>query len=302
MSSTRSKGEANLTDFTDDPEKIGKNKIRRRSKRMADAGNAVPQHQDTEEENQQPQDEETGDTEVVTPTEEMYLPDLDNTPLSQALKDGIAWGMEDEVMVECPKLKQYFGVDTLLVQALSGRVRLYFNNELKTFPIHCSKTKFSPSLLDKALKGVEKQRATPKNLPGEDWAQKIKKVLSRMDLDKRLDAYAELCGMYARNSVTLEHCHMINTGTSDDYQNIAKYELRGRKISNRMDEILAVIMQDNTLREQAMFQTYPRPSISPINQLINSPADSRSRSGSKGSRGNHGNSILRWEPTTGGDS
>ena len=39
-----------------------------------------------------------------------------------------------------------------------------------------------------------------------------------------------------------------------------------------MDEILAVIMQDNAYREQAKFKTYPRPSISPINQLITSPA------------------------------
>ena len=94
-----------------------------------------------------------------------------------------------------------------------------------------------------------------------------------MDLDKRLDAYAELCGMYARNSVTLEHCDMINRGTADDYQNVAKYELILRKISNRIDEILAVIIHDNILRKQTMSQTYPRPSISPINQLISSPAD-----------------------------
>ena len=272
MSSMRSKGEASFTKFTDNPEKIGKNRHRRKSKRMADTGNVVPQHQDTEEENQ-PQDKETRDTEVITPREEMYLPDLDNTPLSQALKDGIAWGMEDEVMGECPKLKQYFGVDTLLVQALSGRVRLYFNHKVESFLIQCSKTKFSPSLLDKALNGTEKQRATPKDLAGADWPCKIKKVLTRTDLDKRLDAYAELCCRYARNSVTLEHCHMINRGTPDYYQNIAKYKLRGRKISNRMDEILAVIIQDNTLREQAMFQTYPRPSINPINQLISSPAE-----------------------------
>ena len=87
-----------------------------------------------------------------------------------------------------------------------------------------------------------------------------------MDLDKRLDTYAELCGMYARNSATLEHCHIINRGTGDDYQNIDKYELRGRKISNSMDEILTVIIQDNALREQTMFQTYPRPAITHINQ------------------------------------
>ena len=120
---------------------------------------------------------------------------------------------------------------------------------------------------------MEKQRATPKDLPGEDWPWKIKTVLSGMDLDKRLDACAELCGMYTRNSVTLEHCHMIDNGSADDYQNVAKYELRGRKISNRMDNILVVIIQDNAFREQARFQTYPRPSNSLINQLIRSPAD-----------------------------
>ena len=66
-----------------------------------------------------PQEDETGDDDRTAPTE-MYLPDLDNTPLSQALKNGLDWGMEDEVMVECPKLKQYFGVDTFLIQRISG--------------------------------------------------------------------------------------------------------------------------------------------------------------------------------------
>ena len=119
MSSTRSKGEVNLTNFTDDPEKIGKNKSRRKSKSMAEAGNKDSQHQEIEEEHQEPQDDETGDMDMAAPTE-MYLPDLDNTPLSQALKNGLDWGLEDEVMVECPKLKQYFGVDTLLIQRISG--------------------------------------------------------------------------------------------------------------------------------------------------------------------------------------
>ena len=138
---------------------------------MADAGTAVPQPQDTEteENNQPPNDNETEATAAVAPTEEMYLPDLDNTLLSQTLKDGIEWGLEDWVMVECPKVKKYFGV--------------YTNDEVETFSIHCSKTKFSPSLLDKALKGVEKQRATSKDVPREDWPPKLKTVLSRMNLD-----------------------------------------------------------------------------------------------------------------------
>ena len=133
-----------MTNFTDDPEKIGKNKNRRKSRNMADAGNKDPQHQEPEEEHQGPQEDETGDEDRAAPTE-MYLPDLDNTPLSQALKNGLDWGMEDEVMVECPKLKQYFGEDIFLIQRISGRVHLHTNDEDETFPISCSKNR-PPSL------------------------------------------------------------------------------------------------------------------------------------------------------------
>ena len=268
MSSTRSRGGANLTNFTDDPEKIGRNSNRRRSRNMADAGNEDPQCQKPEEH----QEDETGGEDSATPTE-MYLPDLDNTPLSQALKNRLDWGMEDEVMVECPKLKQYFGVDTLLVQRTSGRVRLHTKDEDETFPISCSKTKFPIPLLKKALEGVEQQRATLKDLPEEDWPRKIKTILCRMELDSRLDAYAELVGRYARNSVSLEHVHMVSRGSTDGYYKVAKYEIRGRKISNRMDEILAIMMQDNAYREQAKIKTYPTPTTNPVNQLITSPVE-----------------------------
>ena len=203
----------------------------------------------------------------------MYLPDLDNTLLSQALKNGLDWGMEDEVMVECPKLKQYFGVDTLLVQRIFGQICLPTKDEDETFPISCSKTKFPIPLLKKALEGAEQQRATPKDLPGEDWPQKIKTILHRMELDSRLDAYAALVGRYVINSVSLEHAHMVSRGSMDGYFEVAKYKIRGRKISNRTDEILAILMQDNAYREQAKIKTYPTPTTNPVNQLITSPAE-----------------------------
>ena len=94
-----------------------------------------------------------------------------------------------------------------------------------------------------------------------------------MELDRRLDAYAELVSRYARNSVSLEHAHMVNRGSADGYYEVAKYELRGRKISNRMDEILAIIMQDNAYREQAKIKTYPTLTTNPVNQLIISPGE-----------------------------
>ena len=77
MSSTRSKGEANLTNFTDDPEKIGRNGNRRKNRNMADAENEDPQHQQPEEH----EDNKAGENNTAAPTE-MYLPDrlLDQNP------------------------------------------------------------------------------------------------------------------------------------------------------------------------------------------------------------------------------
>ena len=257
-----------MTNFMDDPEKIGRNSNRRKSRNMADAENEDPQHRQPEEH----QEDKTGNEDTPAPTE-MYLPDLDNTPLSQALKNGLDWGMEDEVMVECPKLKQYFRVDTLLIQRTSGQVCLHTKDEDETFPISCSRTKFPIPLLKKSLEGAEQQRTTPKDLLREDWPRKIKTILHRMELDSRLDAYAELVGRYARNSVSLENAHMVSRGSTEGYYEVVKYEIRGRKISNRMDEILAIMMQDKAYREQARLKTYPTPTTNPVNQLITSPVE-----------------------------
>ena len=163
--------------------------------------------------------------------------------------------------------------NTLLVQRTSGRVCLHTKDEDETFPISCSRTKFPIPLLKKALEGAEQQRATPKDLPGEDWPRKMKTVLCRMELDSRLDAYAALVSRYARNSVSLEHVHMVSRGSTDGYYEVAKYEIRGRKISNRMDEILAILIQDNAYREQVKIKTYPTPTANPVNQLITSPTE-----------------------------
>ena len=122
MLSTRSKEEATLAKLTDNPERIGKDKPRKKNKNMANVGTPdTNQQPDTGDKNQTPNPEGNNeDTQNQDPMDEIYLPDLNNTPLSQALKNGLDYGMENEVMIECPKLKQYFGVDTFLVQRTSG--------------------------------------------------------------------------------------------------------------------------------------------------------------------------------------
>ena len=66
---------------------------------------------------------------------------------------------------------------------------------------------------------------------------------------------------------------MVNRGSGDSYYKVAKYELQGRTISNRMDKILAIMMQDNAYREQDKLETYPTPTTYPVNQLITSPVE-----------------------------
>ena len=46
-----------------------------------------------------------------------------------------------------------------------------------------------------------------------------------MELDSRLDAYAELVGRYAKNSVSLEHAHIVSRSSTDGYYEVAKYEI-----------------------------------------------------------------------------
>ena len=158
MSSTRSKGDAALAKFTDNPERIGKDKPRKKNKSMADTVTPDTKEQlDTGDNNQTRHTEENNDKKQNQALmDEIYLPDLNNSPLSQALKNGLDYGTQDEVMIEYPKLKQYFGVDTFLVQRTSGRIHIYTRDEIESFPIQCSRTKFTPSLLEKALQGAER--------------------------------------------------------------------------------------------------------------------------------------------------
>ena len=47
---------------------------------------------------------------------DLYVPDLDNTPLRRAIRNGMALN-EDQTTyrIRCPKLKEYIGKDTLTV-------------------------------------------------------------------------------------------------------------------------------------------------------------------------------------------
>ena len=88
------------------------------------------------------------------------------------------------------------------------------------------------------------------------------KPLCRFDLDKKLDTFVDLSGMYARNQIA----SMLPRG--ERYREMAKFESRVRKISNRIDELIVVFIQDNTLREVTYLPIYPLLKTNPIRQNI----------------------------------
>ena len=98
-----------LQQAVDNPEQL----VQRRA--MADnpeQNDAIPdQHEDKDRSTD-------SETEEATP-DELFLPDLNNTPLSEAIRRGFPWESLGDIIVECPKLDQIFEVRTLLVNPLT---------------------------------------------------------------------------------------------------------------------------------------------------------------------------------------
>ena len=57
-----------------------------------------------------------------------------------------------------------------------------------------------------------------------------------------------------------------------------------------MDEILAILMQDNAYREQAKIKTYPTPTTNQVNQLITSPTEA-----DKIAKQHKGKQTISWQ-------
>ena len=150
MSTTRSSDDQ-LEAYIDNPEEILKKKKSKMPTMNREEG-AVPQAPDNPATgNVVPQDtdEEVLEDETTVPTPvKLYLPDMENTTLTTARKRSIPWGHEDhEFLVECPGIKQYYGVDTLLVNFETGSCQLYTaTGELEVFPLACGETPFPLSL------------------------------------------------------------------------------------------------------------------------------------------------------------
>ena len=94
----------------EDPEQI----LRERRRSMVEQGRENPR------ETRDSDGEEYSKAEEVN-TPELYVPDLDNTPLERAIRNGMALNDSKTIYrIHCPKLKKYIGMDTLTVTLLEG--------------------------------------------------------------------------------------------------------------------------------------------------------------------------------------
>ena len=81
-------------------------------------------------------------------TRDLYVPDLDNTPLQRAIRNEMAMNEEQTVYrIRCPKLKEYIGKDTLTVFLPEGWLEVPTEPPVN-FVANCTPTPFDqPRLL-----------------------------------------------------------------------------------------------------------------------------------------------------------
>ena len=148
--------------------------------------------------------EEYSEAEEVN-TRDLYVPDLDNTPLQRAIRNGMALNEEQTVYrIRCPKLKEYIGKDTLTVFLPEGRLEVPTDPPVD-FMADCAPTPFDqPRLLIEAMQSLVQTQPELTILPGDDTPLVRNRYLSRDELIERLTNYVDLCVLYAESALRHE--------------------------------------------------------------------------------------------------
>ena len=258
MPSTRSNNDI-PTDPVEDPEGIlrRENRVRRNNQRdMADPqeNNVVP--------NEGEGDDNLWDREVYTgPIPNLYMPDLNNTRLQDAVTRGMVLNTNNtEYLILCPALKRYIGTDKLKVHIPTGRLEIVTDPPIR-FVADCSSEAFSQNnLLIDAMNGLKKQYAKLTTLPGEDFRMYNDVLMQRSEVEERLGIYAELSIKYAQSCIKLEATQLITNERErgDEEYNL---EVLMRRISGILDKIVNSFARDNTLRKRRKKITIPLPKL-----------------------------------------
>ena len=194
---------------------------------------------------------------------DLYVPDLDNTPLQRAIQSGMALNEEKTIYrIWCPKLKEYIGKDTLTVFLPEGRLEVPTDPPVD-FMADCAPTPFDqPRLLIKAMQSLVQTQPELTILPGDDIPLVRDRYLSRDELIERLANYVDLCVLYAES--TLRHESAQLHGDRDE---ILRKEMHEGTLMQRnstiMDKLLAHMQRDIKFRKANKKVQYPIPRINP---------------------------------------
>ena len=194
---------------------------------------------------------------------DLYVPDLDNTPLRRAIRNVMALNEDQTIYrIRCPKLKEYIGKDTLTVFLPEGRLEVPTEPPID-FVANCASNPFDqPRLLTEAMQSLVQTQPELTILPGDDTPLVRDRYLSRNELIERLSNYVDLCVMYAESTVRHESAQLHG-----DREEILRKEMHEetlmQRLSSNMDKLLAHIQRDIRFRKANRKIQYPTPKINP---------------------------------------
>ena len=249
---TRSNADNTLVQV-EDPEQIIREK-RRSMAEQAEQGRGEPRvTRDSD-------GEEYSEAEVVN-IRDLYVPDLNNTPLQRAIRNGMALNDTQTIYtIRCPLLKEYIGKDTLTAYLPEGRLEVPMDPPVD-FVANCAPTQFDqPRLLIEAMQSLVQTQPELTILPGDDISLVRDRYLTRYELIERLSNYVDLCVLYAES--ILRHESAPLHGDRDEILQKEMHEATlMQRISSNMDKLLAHMQRDIKFRKANRKIQYPIPRI-----------------------------------------
>ena len=305
---TRSTTGKDELEHTDDPEKIGENKKRKRKQPKEVPGDntdpviprentdpVVPREntdpvEPPNEEEEEVEEEEVEEavqeeelepvpdnTGMVLPTGEWYMPDLNNTTLTKVLKEGRDYTANNEgkMLYRFEKLEQYTGYDYYLICPFTGKIDLFDTNHETpiTINIHASKDPKQNSVVieevKKAMQEHNQRLWDNKIIPGEDLpVAPVDTPLTITQLAKVMTTYENLCKIQGELNLDLHNIRLCNR--NDKWFEIGFRNTASNKIKGRLDTIKTIIMNDNIIRTSLGKHNYSTPTFDPCTSIITS--------------------------------
>ena len=196
----------------------------------------------------------------------LIVPDLNNTPLEDAIKDGMKMGPA-EFLINTPLLKEHIGVEHLKVSLPSGRLETHSKRPIK-FVTDCQDSPFPEEVLVSALKTFKIENPITQYIPGDEWPITRHRFLTKQELEDRLAAYCEIGVKYWKYVFELETNSLLTMNNEDRLRANEGLEQPIQRISDRLDEILVILTRDNSRRKAYSKQTYPLPKTKPRMESI----------------------------------